>query len=362
MLTELDPKTETAAGPLKGLGAIDCDVHPRSPEQADLMPFMDSYWRDMLPYRDIGHMELTSYPFATKPFRAEGADGGVATPARLAEAHLDPLGLSAAVLNVVNGVQALFDPYMQTAMCQATNRWLAAEWLDHDPRLRGALLVPFRHVEEAVAEIKRYADDRRFVQVLAICMGDGLLGQRDYWPIWRAASEAGFALSIHPGSNYRHAPTQAGFLSYLVEEQVTWTQGFASQTASLLSEGVLTEFPDMKVVMAESGISWLFGLSWRMAKDWRGSRVEVPWLKESPEVVLQRQLRFTLHPFDLPDDPEEVAAVIDCVGGSDMLLFSSDFPHDQGPRAALWPAGLAPDLAPAICRDNILATYPRLEV
>ncbi|WP_180899993.1 amidohydrolase family protein [Martelella soudanensis] len=360
MLTELDPKTKTS--PASGIGAIDCDVHPRSPEQADLLPFVDSYWKDMMPYRDIGHMELMSYPFSTKPFRAEGADGGVASPERLAEAHLDPMGISAAILNVVNGVQALFDPYMQTMMCQATNRWLAAEWLSRDPRLRASLLVPFRHPEEAVAEIRRYADDRRFVQVLAICMGDATLGQRQFWPIYRAASDAGFALSVHPGSNYRHAPTQSGFMSYLVEEQVNWSQGFASQAASLLTEGVLSEFPDMKVVMSESGISWLFGVSWRMAKDWRGCRVEVPWLKEGPDRIMERQFRFTLHPFDLPVEPEEVAAVIECIGGPEMLLFSSDFPHDHGPAAAMWPPGLSADLATAICRENVLSTYPRLEV
>ncbi|AMM86402.1 amidohydrolase family protein [Martelella sp. AD-3] len=360
MLTELD--VEAGPDPAAGIGAIDCDVHPRSPGQEDLLPFVDSYWKDMMPYRNIGHMELMSYPFSTRPFRAEGPDGGVANPKRLAEAHLDPRGISAAILNVVNGVQALFDPYMQAMMCQATNRWLAAEWLDRDPRLRAALLVPFRHPEEAVAEIKRYAGDRRFIQILAICMGDAPLGQRQFWPIYKAASDAGFVLSIHPGSNYRHAPTQSGFMSYLVEEQVNWSQGFASQAASLLSEGVLIEFPDMKVVMAESGISWLFGVSWRMAKDWRGCRVEVPWLKEGPDKILERQLRFTLQPFDLPVEPEEVAAVLECIGGPELLLYSSDFPHDHGPTAARWPNGLSADLANAICRENVLATYPRLEV
>lgn len=356
------PDQAPGTGPIAGLGAIDCDVHPRSPLQADLMPFLDSYWRDMFPYRDINQLELTSYPTSTRAYRRAASEGAVEDAAGLARHHLDPLGLSAAILNVVNGTQAIYDPYMATALCQATNRWLAAEWLDRDPRLRAALLVPFQHPEEAAAEIYRYRDDRRFVQVLALCMGERPLGQRAYWPIYRAAADCGFQLSIHPGSAYRSAPTQAGFLSTLVEEQVTWTQGFATQVVSLLAEGVFQEFPEMKVVCAESGVSWLFGVSWRVSKDWRGARMEVPWIKEPPHELFQRQLRLTLQPFDGPPDPADALKAVECFGGPEMLLYSSDFPHDYPGPAGAWPAGLPADLAPAICRDNVLATYPRLEV
>jgi uncharacterized protein len=72
----------------------------------------------------------------------------------LAKAHLDPLGLEAAILNVVSGIHAVYDPYLATALCSATNRWLAEEWLDRDAPARlaaGALPAP----DAAVAEIER---------------------------------------------------------------------------------------------------------------------------------------------------------------------------------------------------------------
>lgn len=362
MLTTVDPMADKHS-PVAGIGAIDCDVHVRSPEQADLLPFLDEYWKDMFPYRDISHMELTSYPHSTKTYNRPGTSGGGAqNTAELSTNLLDPLQLDAAIINVVNGMQALYDPYMATAMCQATNRWIVAEWLDRDPRLRASLLVPFQHPEEAVAEIKRYAGDRRFVQVLAISMGDQLLGQRVNWPIYKAAADAGFALSIHPGSAYRHAPTAAGFPSYLVEEQVGWPQGFGNQVMSLLTEGVMSEYPDMKIVLAESGVSWLFGISWRISKDWRGARVEIPWIKESPDQIIQKSLRMTIQPFDGPPDIEDGPTVIDCIGSADMLLYSSDYPHDYRNALGAWPAAIPADMANAIGRDNALATYPRLEV
>jgi uncharacterized protein len=344
--------------PIAGLRAIDCDVHPRSPRRADLLPYLDAYWRDIFMSRDIDHLELTGYPETLRPNRGVSN----ANAQELAASLLDPLGLDAAILNVASGIHAIFDPYLATALCQATNRWLAAEWLDRDPRLRASLMVPFQHPEAAVKEIEAYAGDHRFVQVITIAMGEHPLGQRLYWPIYEAAARHGFALGIHAGSNYRHAPTQSGFNSFLVEDFVHQAQGFANQVGSLVAEGVLAKFPEMKVVLAESGVSWMPGLMWRMTKDWRGVRIEVPWVKEMPAAIMRRQVRMTLQPFDGPGDPQEAAKAIDHLGGEEMLLFSSDFPHDHRMDVAFWPASLPEALAAKAARENALATYSRLEV
>lgn len=356
MTTGTMERTESPA--VASLGAIDCDVHPRSPVQADLMPFLDAYWRDMFPYRDIDRLDLTSYPAGARAYTTGAADDVTALRSSL----LDPLDLKAAVLNVVNAAQAVYDPYLQAALCEATNRWIAAEWLDRDPRLRASLLVPWRHPEAAVKEIERCAGDHRFVQILALAMGEAPLGQRMFWPVYDAAQKHGLALSIHPGSIYRTAPTQAGFPSYLVEEHVAQSQGFATQVTSLLAEGVFGKFPDLPVVCVESGISWLFGVTWRVAKDWRGARMEVPWIKESPAEIMQKRLRLTTAPFDAPPDVADGEKVIELVGSPDMLLFSTDFPHDHGHDPGRWPDVIPAGYAQAIARENALATYPRLEL
>jgi len=363
-MLDILPATEETPRDVASLGAVDCDVHPRTPQRADLLPFLSAYWKEIFDYRGVDRLELTSYPTSTKPYGRPELRGADENVEGLRKHLLDPLGLGAAILNVVGGVQAVYDPYMARTICEATNRWLASEWLDKDDRLRATLLVPFQHPEAAAEEIRRYADDRRFVQVLAITGTANPLGQRFYWPIYKAAAEAGFALQLHPGSAYRHSPTQLGFPSFLVEEHAQWTQGFANQMVSLLTEGVLDEFRDMKLVLAESGVSWLFAVNWRLAKEWRGIRVEVPWVKDSPEVLIERQVRLTVTPFDAPPDPdsEEGQVIIDCLGSPDMLLYSSDFPHAYPEPLGAWPRILPFAHAPAICRGNALATYPRLEL
>ncbi len=347
---------------ISGMGAIDCDVHPRSPRRDDLMPHLDAYWREIFMSRSIDRLELTSHPDSTRPYRHPSGKPVDADAASLAKAHLDPLGLSAAILNVVSGIHAVYDPYLATALCSATNRWLAGKWLAKDRRLRASLLVPFQHPEEAVAEIERHAGDHRFVQVLALAMGEVPLGRRTYWPIYEAAARHGFALGIHAGSSYRHAPTQSGFPSYLIEDHVHQAQGFASQVGSLVAEGVLAKFPDLKVVLIESGVTWMPGMMWRMSKDWRGARIEVPWVKEMPAKIIRRQIRMTTQPFDGPAEVVQAAKAIEHLCGDEMLLFSTDFPHDHGRDVAHWPSNLPVALASRVVRGNVVETYPRLEI
>jgi len=360
MTTDVIERSETLG--ISGLGAIDCDVHPRLPTAADLAPYVDDYWREMFSYRNINRLELMSYPVSTLPYKRPGSDGATNDAAALGKALLDPLGLSGAILNVVSAAHGIYDPYMSTAICKATNRWLADQWLDKDPRLKASLLVPFNNIPEAVREIEAYAGDRRFVQVLTIVMGEHTLGQNQYWPIYEAMERHGFVLGVHPGSNYRHPPTQCGFPSFRVEEMVGQSQAFAAQVASLVAEGVFGKFPGLKAVMVESGVTWMPSLMWRMSKDWRGVRMEVPWVKVPPAEIIAQHVRLTGQPFDGPRELDEVERMIDHLGSEDMLLFSTDFPHRHPGELENWPAWMPARLAQPMSRDNVLATYSRMEV
>jgi predicted TIM-barrel fold metal-dependent hydrolase len=351
--------------PATALGLIDADIHPRNPRRADLAPHASAYWAEMFDYRSIDRLELMSQPEGIGLHRHLDGPAANATPDAIARLHLNPAGVTAGILNVMSGAHAAFDPYLAAALCEATNRWLAADWLEADPRLRAAALVSFIHPEAAAAEIARLAPDRRFVSVLTPLMGEKPLGRREFWPIYRAMSDHGFALAVHAGSTYRHAPTQSGYLSTRVEEASLAPQAFASQVASLVAEGVFAEFPDLKVVLIDSGVTWLPSLMWRMTKDWKGIRIEVPWVKEAPTDIIARHIRLTTQAADLPANASADPALVDRVLGqfdaASVLIHASDFPrpHAQGPGLPGW---LPARLHAAVARDTALATFSRLEV
>jgi uncharacterized protein len=166
---------------------IDCDIHPAvGGTRTTLLPYLDDHWKEQVVSRAIDGLDLNSYP-PNMPFsgRADwrpknGKPGSdLATVQRGA---FDQLGSSHAICNVVYGGQAVFDPYMAADFCKAINDWIAAEWLDKDPRLSASIVVPMQAPDLAVEEIERRAADHRFVSVLVLAQGETLLGRRHYWP------------------------------------------------------------------------------------------------------------------------------------------------------------------------------------
>jgi uncharacterized protein len=347
-------------------GAIDCDVHPAMPGVPALLPYLDDYWRDQLANRHIDRLPfaLSSYapgsPLSARPDWRQGP--GLPGSLEQIRSHvLDRFGLRHAICNPLHGAVALFNDDMAAALCSAVNGWMAKELLDREPRLRASILVPAQNVELAVKEIERVAPDRRFVQVLALAMGEAPLGRRVNWPMFAACERHGLALGIHAGSTYRVAPTYAGWPSYRVEDYVAQSGAFETQLMSLVAEGVFQKFPRLKAVMIESGFTWLPGWLWRANKTWRGVRPEVPWIDRPPSEIVRDHVRFTLQPVDAPPgQPEALARTLEHIGSDRLLLFSTDYPHWQFDGDDVLPDGLPQDTIAKMLVDNALDTYPRL--
>ena len=346
-------------------GAIDCDLHLPLPGMAQLAPFIDAFWREQFLTRRIDRMDfaLTSFPPRT-PLGAredwQATREGETPLDKLRREALDPHGTRIAVASILHGAIGLYNDDMAAVLCSAVNEHMARDWLDHEPRLRGSILVVASSPEHAVREIERVAPDERFVQALTLVMGDTLPGKRALWPIYRACEKRGLALAIHAGSLYRQAPTGSGWPSFHVEDYVGQSTAFENAIVGLLAEGVFNEFPDLRVVCLESGFTWLPTLLWRLNKEWRGVRQEVPWLDRLPSEVVRERVRLTLQPVDAPPDGVQLRKTLAQIACDDMILFSTDYPHAQFAGEEALPDGLPDDLIRKILIDNPMASYPRL--
>lgn len=345
-------------------GAIDCDIHPAVPGIDALLPYLEEHWREQVITRGVDDLASISYPanapLACRPdWRpARGKPGGDLE--RLRRDALDGFGSSLAIANCLYGVQLLFSEDLAAAFARAVNDWMAREWLDREARLRASIVVPIQNTEMAVEEIERCAPDRRFVQVLLLVMGDRPLGKRQYWPIYAAAERHGLPIGIHAGSAYHNPPTPVGWPSYYTEDYVAQAQAFQTQLTSLVCEGVFTRFPKLKVVLLESGFTWLPAHLWRLTKFWRGLRIEVPWVDRAPSDIVRDNVRLTLQPVDAPPDRDTLLRILDHMQSDELLLFSTDYPHWQFDGDAALPEGLPESLVRRILIDNPRATYARL--
>jgi predicted TIM-barrel fold metal-dependent hydrolase len=351
---------------LGSVNAIDCDIHPAVPNTRALLPYLDDYWREHILRRGIeaDNMEISSYP-ANAPLSSRPdwrpSKGAPGTDFDLVRGQLlDTFQPAFAICNVLHGAQIMFSEDLSAALCRAINRWIAAEWLDRDPRLRASIVVPPHSADLAAEEIDRCAADPRFVQVLMLAQTELPLGRRQNWPIYRVAERHGLPIGIHAGSSFRHPPSALGWPSFYIEDYVSQAPGFAAVLNSLVTEGVFLKFPGLKVVLIESGVTWLPAYLWRINKTWRGVRAETPWLDRPPADIIREHVRLTVQPFDDPPDRQQVQTIIEEIGSDDMLLFSTDYPHWHFEATDAIPDGLPSDLVRKIMIDNPLATYSRL--
>ncbi len=346
-------------------GVIDCDIHPGVPDIKALLPYMEPFWQESFVARGIDGFDMMSYPpnapITCRPdWRVKGQRPGSSLDDLRRDA-LDAFGVTQAICNPLTGGQVSVSETMGAAICSAVNDWVIEHWLDKEPRLRASIVVPAQAPLLAVEEIERHAADKRFVQILLPVACEMMFGRSYYWPVYEAAVKHDLPIGLHAGSMYRYAPTSTGWPSHYLHDYVAQSQTFEDQLLSLISNGVFNKFPSLRVVLIESGVTWLPGFLWRAIKTWRGVRAEVPWVSRSPAEIIRESVRLTTQPIDAPPDAAVVNRIIEQIDCDRMLLFASDYPHWQFDGDDPLPPGLAPDLLRRIQVENALETYPRLK-
>ena len=133
---------------------------------------------------------------------------------------------------------------------------------------------------------------------------------------------------------------------------------FQSQLLSLVSGGIFDRYPNLRIVLLESGCTWLPSLMWRFDKDWKGIHREMPWVSRPPSDYIRDHIRLTTQPFDAPPDGDTLHDLIDQIGSDDLFLFATDYPHwhFDTPEDAL-PVGLSDNLTRKIMYNNAKNFY-----
>jgi len=328
---------------------VDCDIHPAVRSMADLEPWLEKRWIEH--YRTYGALRQTHYvtgapyhksqPNASRrdAYPPEGGPQG-SSPSFLASHHLDSNGIAVGVLNPLVQSQGVRNLAHSAALCRAINHWQAEIWLAREPRLRASIVVPYEDPQASADEIRHWSGDRRFVQVLLLSRTSSLPGQKRYWPIYAAATEAGLPVGIHAFGNSGWPVSNVGWPSFYMEEMVGHAQTSQSGLVSLILEGVFERWPELKLVLVESGFTWAPSLMWRLDKAFDTLRSEVPHLKLKPSDYIKRNVWWTSQPMDEPENRRFLADIFESLGW-DRLLFSSDYPHwdfDDPSRVIMFPA------------------------
>lgn len=329
------------------LAIVDCDVHQYFVDGIqDLFPYLSDSWRRRL---GVGQSHAWGSNFANTRISLPkdelyiNSGGGwrldsiaeamppATDPAFVARHLLDEYGIQRAILlgGHVLGLGAMPNAEMAAVIATAYNDWMVERWLQVDTRYRGSILVAPQLPERAAAEIERVAELPGIVQVL-LPLATPAMGESHYYPIYAAAERHGLPIAVHPSgteSIYPRGPNIAQVPTYYVEWHTALTQPHQSNLLSLLCHGVFERFPGLKLVVAEGGFAWAVDLGWRLDKNWKGLRDEIPWVKRAPSEYLYEHVRFTTQPFPEPEDSAHLRAICEIVHADQTLIFSSDYPH-----------------------------------
>jgi predicted TIM-barrel fold metal-dependent hydrolase len=329
-----EPHTSLDDDSQREITLIDCDAHHNWRGVKDVLPYLPRYWADYVVESQFRALPNSPYP--------KGVNGGERVDARPGEGQmagsdvalfrrqlLDQWNVDIAILTgQFYNVAFLANAGFATALSSALNDWMIDVWLSADDRFRGSLTVPMQEPLAAAKEIDRLGARPDIVQILISVGARMPYGQSFYDPIWEACERNGLAVGIHFGGiGIMHAPTSAGWPSYYLEWHTGMSQAFQAQTISLVSEGTFQKFPGLKFALLEGGFGWVPHVMWRLDKNWKGMRSEVPWLDRKPSEIILEHFRFASQPIEEPDDDKHLLQIFEMMQAERTLIFSTDYPH-----------------------------------
>lgn len=157
----------------------------------------------------------------------------------------------------------LTDPELELACVQAYNDWLIEEWASTSQRFIPQCIVPLFPAEATVNEIKRaVAKGHRGVVLPSVPMmlrDIPHINEPVYDPIWATCQDLDIPLCFHAGATRAiQFPPYTGFSPELsaAMEAITRPVSSVLVVANFLYSRILTRFPKLKVVFAETSLAW----------------------------------------------------------------------------------------------------------
>ena len=232
-------------------------------------------------------------------------------------AAMDSMGVGTQVLSSSLVHQCSYDAEPETALRldAAMNDTIARAVAAHPDRFHGLGSLPLQAPDLAVRELTRCMKELELSGVtMSTRVQDREIGDAALRPFWGTAEELGAVVFIHPAGN--HDPR---FRKWQLWNSIGQSFEEAMAIASLFYEGILDDYPRLKIVVSHGGGYMPFYLG-RIARNY----VEKPATRVNMSKAPIDYLRM-LHYDTCVYDPDTLADLVRIVG-AERIVMGSDYP------------------------------------
>jgi predicted TIM-barrel fold metal-dependent hydrolase len=274
---------------------------------------------------------------------------------------LDKENLAKAVLYPTLGIlweAEVEDVELSQAYCRAYNRWIADFCRPYRDRLIPIAHLSLGNPKAAAEEFRRAVKDGcRGAFVAPFTITHKPHGHPDHDPVFAAAEELEVPLALHPTFEPRGL-NRARFhgMERMPLIGVMASQILQQPLSTFFQFGVFDKFPKLRLVILESGSSWLGFWMDRMDEGyatWMGRTIP---LKRKPSEYVRSQVWISGDP-----DEQATAYVVEYVG-RDRFFWASDFPHpDHGGKyldaLERMVGPMSPEARRGVMGENVMRCY-----
>ncbi len=319
---------------------IDSDTHINEPLRL-YETFLEEPYRERRPRRIKDTLGLTRivlegrlYPDPRlKQVHAEGVEGprlsGIRPGATDPKARMEDLDREGVDVQVIIGSLGLFlstlkDKDFAAAMCRACNDFYADFSSIDTDRLKPMATLPLQDVPASIEELKRATQSLGHRGVILTPNVNGVnLDHPDFYPLYEEIQNFDIPLAIHWGNSaYITGAGTERFDTTLMTHAVGHPFEQMIAVASLITGGILEQFPRLRIAFLESGCGWLPYWLDRLKENWERRAPEVPLMKKDP-------LEYFLggNCFISAVSDERMLPYVVKEFGDEIILFGSDYPH-----------------------------------
>jgi predicted TIM-barrel fold metal-dependent hydrolase len=219
------------------------------------------------------------------------------------------------------------EPGYEAALYRSYNRYMGRQCAVFSERLKWAGLLPLRDARQAREALEEMQKLGAAAAIVYGTVGDRMLCDASFTPVWEEFARGGLPLCVHMGASY--APLTELCQNILDSNMISKALPANLAFVALVGHGMLDRYPGLRIGFLEFGAEWIFYMSGRLKHYAALNRRRMP----SSKGLLQRDVEdyfrsgriFVAAEADDSMLPQEIALL-----GEDQILFSSDFPHDEG--------------------------------